>query len=349
MESRAGTLGTILVAELSANHNQRLQLALDTIAAAKECGADAIKVQTYTPDTMTIDSREPWFIVGGGTPWDGQSLYELYRKAYTPWEWHEDLKRAAERAGLLFFSTPFDRSSADFLEKLGVPMYKIASFELNDTPFVEYVARKGKPMILATGLADLQTMEAALAACRRAGNTDITLLKCTSAYPAPFEEVNLRTMVDMQERFRVRVGVSDHTPGIAVPVAAAALGASMIEKHFILDRRIGGPDASFSLEPAEFQTMAQAIRQATAALGTVTYDLTPSMRATRVFARSLFVVRDMHAGDLFTPDNVRSIRPGCGMDPARIDDVIGKRATRDISRGTPLTVDMVEDLERRTS
>ncbi len=331
-----------VVAELSANHRQDLNLAKETIYAIKESGADAVKLQTYTPDTITIDSDRDYFRIKQGTLWDGKTLYELYKEAYTPWEWHYELKELAEKLGLLFFSTPFDRTAVDFLEELGVPAYKIASFEITDIPLIEYAASKGKPMIISTGIATLCDIQEAVQACRRVGNDQIILLKCTSAYPAPLEEVNLRTIPHLAQTFGCPVGLSDHTLGISVPVAAVALGARVVEKHFILSRDIDTPDRDFSLTPEEFSQMVKAIREVERALGGVSYELTEKIRKSREFARSLFVVEDMKAGDQFTEKNVRSIRPGYGLHPKYLKDILGRRAKKDIRRGTPLSWDLVD-------
>ncbi|MFA6260124.1 MAG: pseudaminic acid synthase [Bacteroidia bacterium] len=325
-----------IIAELSANHNQNKQIAIDTIRAAKKTGANAIKLQTYTPDTLTIDCDNEHFRINEGTLWDGKTLYELYGEAYTPWEWHEELFRVAKEEELICFSSPFDFTSVDFLEKFHVPAYKIASFEIQDIPLIDYVARKGKPVIMSTGIATEQDIQLAVDTCRNAGNEQIILLKCTSSYPAPVELANMKTMVDMAHRFHTPVGLSDHTMGNTVPVVAASLGARIIEKHFILDKSIGGPDAEFSLDVAEFTAMVQAVREAEKALGKVSYELSAKVEKNRKFARSLFVVTDMKAGDLFTADNIRSIRPGYGLHPKYYSQIIGKQATMDIRRGTPL-------------
>ena len=331
-----------IVAELSANHAQDLNLAKETIYAIKEAGADAVKLQTYTPDTMTIDSRKEYFLIKQGTLWDGKTFYDLYKEAYTPWEWHAELKELAEKLGLLFFSTPFDKTAVDFLEDLNVPIYKIASFEITDIPLIEYVASKGKPVIISTGIATLSDIEEAVNACRRVGNDQIVLLKCVSAYPAPLEDVNLRTIPNMAETFGCIVGLSDHTLGISVPVAAVALGARVIEKHFILSKDIDSPDREFSLTPEEFGQMVKAIREVEKALGRVSYELTEKMKKGREFARSLFVVKDMKKGEIFTEENVRSIRPGYGLHPKYLKDILGRRARRDIEKGTPLSWDLVD-------
>lgn len=333
---------SLIIAELSANHNHDLKIAKDTIRAAKKAGADAIKLQTYTPDTITIDCDSEYFQLKSGTIWDGQSLYELYKKAYTPWEWHEELFETAKKEGLICFSTPFDFSAIDFLEKFDPPYYKIASFEITDIPLIEYAASKGKPMIISTGIATLQEIEDAVAACKNSGNNDITLLKCTSAYPAPIEEANLLTIPDMRKRFGTKVGLSDHTLGSSVAVAAAALGAEVIEKHFILDRDLGGPDASFSMEPEEFAYMVKQIREVEKALGKVTYEPSEKVKNSRIFKRSLFVVENVKKGEIFTDKNVRSIRPGDGLPPKYLNEIFGKRANCDIKRGTPLKWDFID-------
>jgi len=325
-----------VVAELSANHNQNLQIALDTIEAMKESGTDAVKLQTYTPDTLTIISSKNYFQIKSDTLWDGKSLYDLYKEAYTPWEWHKELFDKARSLDLICFSTPFDNSAVDFLETLGNPIYKVASFEIQDLPLIEYIASKGKPVIISTGIAELKDIELAIAACKNTGNRDVALLKCTSAYPAPFEEANLKTIPDLAEKFGVVSGLSDHTLGISVPIAAAALGAKIIEKHFILDRKLGGPDSAFSLEPHEFKTMVNAIREVEKALGKVTYELSEKVKSNRVFSRSLFVVKNIKKGDIFTRENIRSIRPGYGLHPKYYFEILGKTASCDIEEGEPL-------------
>ena len=331
-----------IVAELSCNHLQNFDLAVKTIKAMKEAGADAVKLQTYTPDTMTIDCDNEYFRIKHGTIWDGETLYELYKKAYTPWEWQPKLKKIAEELGLIFFSTPFDKTAVDFLEDMNVPAYKVASFEITDIPLIEYIASKGKPVIISTGIATLEDIKEAVDACKRAGNDKIILLKCTSEYPAPLEDVNLKTIPDMMKRFNTIVGLSDHTLGISVPVGAVALGAKVIEKHFILDRNLGGPDAKFSLEPDEFKQMVTAVRSVEKALGKVSYELNEKLKKSRLFSRSLFAVKDIKAGEIFTEENVKSIRPGYGLPPKYLKEIIGKRAKCDIKRGTPLSWDLIE-------
>jgi pseudaminic acid synthase len=332
---------TYIVAEMSANHNQDLDQAIGIIEAAKEAGADAVKLQTYTPDTLTIDCDNEYFRIGKGTIWEGRNLYDLYGEAYTPWEWQPRLKEIANGLGLDLFSTPFDHTAVDFLEEMGVPAYKIASFEVVDLPLIRRVAQTGKPIIMSTGMATLAEIEEAVQAAREAGATQIALLKCTSAYPAPPEEMNLRTIPHLAEAFGVPVGLSDHTLGVAVPVAAVALGACIVEKHFTLSRDVPGPDSAFSLEPHEFKEMVDAVRVVEKALGRVHYGMTEREISSRVFRRSLFVVEDVKAGEVFSTENVRPIRPGFGLHTRYLDKVIGRRASRDIARGTPLDFDLL--------
>lgn len=335
---------TFIIAELSANHNGSLENAIETIRAAKRVGADAIKLQTYTADTMTINCDKDDFLVKGGTLWDGKTLYELYQSAYTPWEWHEELFRVAEEEGLICFSTPFDHTAVDLLETFDPPAYKIASFEIEDIPLIEYAASKGRPMIISTGIATEAEIDEAVQACRAQGNNEIVLLKCTSAYPAPLEEANLRTIPDLAARFDVISGFSDHTLGIVAPVAAVSLGAKVIEKHFILDRSIGGPDADFSLDESQFAKMVQAVRETEKMLGAVDYSLSERVKKNRQFSRSLYVVEDIEAGERITEKNVRSIRPGYGMHPRYLKEVIGKKAAAALSKGAPLSWEMIEDV-----
>ena len=329
------------VAEMSANHNQDFDQAVKILHAAKEAGADAVKLQTYTPDTMTIRSDKEYFRIGKGTLWEGKTLYQLYKEAYTPWEWQLKLKEIADEIGIDLFSTAFDPTAVDFLEEMGVPVHKVASFEIVDIPLIEKMASTGKPLIISTGMATLSEIEEAVQAARKAGATEIALLKCTSAYPAPPEEMNLRTIPHLAEAFGVPVGLSDHTLGIAVPVAAVALGARIVEKHFTLSRDIPGPDSAFSLEPQEFKAMVEAIRVAEKALGKVSYEVGEREAASRVFRRSLFVVKDMKAGEVFTHENVRSIRPGYGLPPKFLKEVLGRRAACDIKAGTPFEWRMI--------
>jgi pseudaminic acid synthase len=332
---------TYCIAEVSANHNQDFSQAVRIIEAAKAAGADAIKLQTYTPDTMTIAGQQDHFLVGGGTLWDGRTLYNLYGDAYTPWDWQPKLKKVANDLGMDLFSSAFDDTAVDFLEEMGVPAHKVASFELVDIPLIQKMARTGKPLIMSTGMASLEETEEAVATARQAGATQIALLKCTSAYPALPEEMNLRTIPEMERLFRVPVGLSDHTMGVAAPVAAVALGACILEKHLTLSRSTPGPDSAFSLEPHEFKAMVEAVRVAEKALGEVRFGLSDKEQSSRVFRRSLFVVKDIKQGESFSPSNVRSIRPGYGLHTRHLEEVLGKRATRDIERGTPLSWDLV--------
>lgn len=337
------TSGTFIIAELSANHNGSLDTALETISAAKRTGADAIKLQTYTADTLTIQCDKDDFIIRSGSIWDGKTFYDLYQSAYTPWEWHQALFDCAAEEGLICFSSPFDKTAVDFLEQLNVPAYKIASFEITDIPLIEYVASKGKPIILSTGIAGLEDIELALNACRRMGNHDIALLKCTSSYPAPIKEANMAMIPEFRERFGVIPGLSDHTMGSTVPVVATALGAKIIEKHFILDRRIGGPDASFSMNEAEFTEMVKAVREAEKAVGVVSYELTEKQTKGRDFSRSLYVVKDIKKGEVITEENVRSIRPGFGMHPKMLSEVLGKSVGMDLAKGIALKKEFVNN------
>lgn len=338
---------TYIVAELSANHGHKLENALASVHAAKAAGADAIKIQTYTADTMTLDSDNEDFLVKTDTIWDGISLYKLYQQAYTPWEWHKAIFDEAKKVGIDCFSTPFDKTAVDLLEELDNPIYKIASFEITDIPLIEYTASKHKPIVISTGIATPDDIQEALDACERVGNDDITLLHCVSAYPAPMELVNLCTMTDMAERYGVRVGLSDHTMGSDVAIAAVALGATMVEKHFILDRSIGGPDAAFSMQQDEFAAMVQSIRNVEKALGTVAYKTDPSAIKGREFSRSLYVAEDMKTGDIITEQNVRSVRPGYGLAPKFLPKILGKQVNRDLKKGDRMSLDFVEDYLRR--
>ena len=332
---------TYVIAEMSANHAGSFECAKEILQAAKDAGADCIKIQTYTADTLTIDCNNEYFNVAGGT-WEGENLYKLYQKAYTPWEWQAELKQEAERIGLDFLSTPFDKTSVDFLEELGVEFYKIASFELVDIPLIEYVASKGKPIIISTGMGNLEEIREAVEAIKRMGNEQIVLLRCASAYPAISNSMNLNTMVDMGKQFDVPVGLSDHSMGFIGAVAAVAMGASVIEKHFCHSRKIENPDSSFSMEPEEFKEMIQNIRTVERAKGTVHYGATKEEEGNVIFRRSIFVVKDIKKGEKFTEENIRVIRPGHGMKPKYLKVVLGKAATYDIERGTPLNFDMVE-------
>ncbi|SNS56227.1 N-acetylneuraminate synthase [Ekhidna lutea] len=330
-----------IIAELSANHNGSLETALETVRAAKRAGADAIKLQTYTADTITLDSNEDDFLIKG-TIWEGRNLYQLYEEAHTPWEWHEEIFKCAEEEGLIYFSSPFDRSSVDFLEDLNVPAYKIASFEITDIPLIEYVASKGKPVIISTGIATEEDIVLAIKACEKANNNQIAILKCTSSYPAPIEEANLIMIKDFEKKYNVISGLSDHTMGSTVPIVATVMGAKIIEKHFMLDKSIGGPDASFSMTEAEFANMVVAVREAKNAIGSIDYKLTPKQEKGRDFSRSLYIVNDIKKGELFTPSNVRSIRPGFGLHPKYYNQIIGKRANEDLKRGKPLSLSFIQ-------
>jgi len=331
----------MVIAELSANHNGSLDTAIKTIKAAKRAGADAIKLQTYTADTITINCNKPDFQIQG-TIWDGQNLYDLYKQAYTPWEWHEKLFSVAKEEDLICFSSPFDKSAVDLLEKLNAAAYKIASFEITDIPLIEYVASKGKPVIISTGIAGIEDIELALDACRKNGNEQIILLKCTSSYPAPIEEANLVMIPDLANRFGVISGLSDHTLGITVPVAATILGAKVIEKHFILDHSVGGPDASFSLDEKEFQNMVIAVREAETSIGKIDYSISGNMQNSRNYCRSLYIVENINAGEVITEDNVRSIRPGYGLHPKFLKEIIGKRVSTNLERGTPFKMEFLQ-------
>ena len=326
---------TFIIAEMSANHNQHLDVALQSIKEAKKAGADAIKIQTYTADTLTLDCDTPDFRLGKGL-WEGETFYSLYQKAYTPWEWHKEIFRVAKEEGLICFSTPFDKSAVDFLEELDNPIYKIASFEITDIPLIKYIASKNKPIILSTGIAMEEDIRLALETIYSTENKDVTLLKCTSAYPAPIEDANLLTIPDMRKRFGVKVGLSDHTEGSNVALAAVALGAEVVEKHFIIDRSVGGPDAAFSMEPKEFRQMVDGIRNVEMALGEVFYPADPSAIKGRDFARSLYIAEDIKAGEVFTEKNVRSVRPGYGLHPKFLPEILGKTATRDYKKGERL-------------
>ena len=332
-----------IVAELSANHNGSLNIAIETIKAAAKIGVDAVKLQTYTADTMTINSTKEDFIIKNKSIWDGQNFYNLYKKAYTPWEWHEKLFRVANEEGIICFSTPFDKSSVDFLEELDNPIYKIASFEINDIPLIEYVASKGKPVILSAGIAEKEEIKLAIETIRNIGNNDISLLKCTSSYPAPIHESNLIMIEKYKNEFKVTPGLSDHSPGIIAPVVATILGAKIIEKHIILDKSIGGPDAPFSLDINQFSEMIKSIRDAESAVGEVSYDLTEKQISGRVFSRSLYVVKDIKKGEFFSQNNIKSIRPGLGLHPKFLKNFLGKKAKENIKAGERLDWNLIID------
>lgn len=332
----------LIVAELSANHNGKKQVAIDTIKAAKRSGADVIKLQTYTADTITLDCKKDDFKIKQGTLWDGKYLYDLYKEAYTPWEWHEELFHVANEEGLICFSSPFDKTAVDFLESLHNPIYKIASFEITDIPLIEYAAKTMKPIVLSTGIAMEVDIQLAIDTCRSVGNMDITLLKCTSSYPAPIEEANLCMIKDLAERFHVKSGLSDHTMGSVSAIVAVAQGATMIEKHFIIDRSIGGPDASFSMNEHEFSQMVKDIRMAEASIGSVSYELTDKMKSGREFCRSLYVTEDMKTGEVITEQNIRSVRPGFGLHPKYLKDILGKKVNLDLEKGMRFALEFVD-------
>lgn len=332
---------TFIIAEMSANHNQNKDVALETIRAAKKAGVDAIKIQTYTADTLTLKCEASDFILGKGL-WEGETYYSLYQKAYTPWEWHEEIFHVAREEGLVCFSTPFDKTAVDLLESLNNPIYKIASFEITDIPLISYIASKHKPVILSTGIAMEEDINLALKTLRNGGCDDITLLKCTSAYPAPIEDANLLTIPDMKQRFGVKVGLSDHTMGSVVPMAAVALGAEVVEKHFIIDRSIGGPDSAFSMNADEFAQMVKNVRQVEKSLGSVCYPTDISKIKGREFSRSLYVAEDVKSGDFVTEKNVRSVRPGFGLHPKYLPEIIGRKFNRDMHIGDRMSWDVIE-------
>lgn len=325
-----------IIAELSANHNKDFKIAEETLYAAKEAGADAFKMQTYTAETLTIDCDNDYFKIKCGSPWDGKTLFELYQEASTPWDWFPKLKEIGDKIGIIVFSTPFDKTAVDYLEEFGNPILKIASFEISDIPLIEYAASKNKPMIISTGIAELDEIQDAVTACRKMGNNNITLLKCTSAYPAPIEEANLLTMVDMKQKFNVQIGLSDHCIGNDVSLASVALGATMIERHFILNKKISSADASFSLLPNEFKQMVLSIRNIEKALGSVNYNLSPKIKKNKVFSRSIFAISDIKKGEIFTEDNIRIIRPGFGLKGKKYKEIIGTKSEKDYQKGTPI-------------
>lgn len=326
-----------IVAELSANHNGNLDTAIETIRAAKRAGADAIKLQTYTADTLTIDSKKGDFVINNGSIWDGRSLYELYLEAFTPWEWHAKLFEVAKEEDLVCFSSPFDNTAVEFLEELNVPCYKIASFEITDIPLIEHIASKGKPIILSTGIASFEDIDLALKTIRNVGNNQVSLLKCTSSYPAPLEEANLIMIQDFKRRFNVTTGLSDHTLGSTAGIVATSLGAKIIEKHFILDYSQGGPDSSFSMDEKDFTQFVKEIRNAEKTIGKINYDLTDKQIRGRSLSRSLYATQEIEKGDIFSKENVRSIRPGYGLHPKYLNRIIGNKAKRNINKGDRLT------------
>lgn len=334
------TSRTFIIAELSANHGGDLEIAVETIRAAKRAGADAIKLQTYTADTITLNSHKEHFKITQGTFWDGQYLYDLYKEASLPWEWHARLFEVAKEEGLVCFSSPFDKTAVDFLENLNCPIYKIASLEITDIPLIEYIAKKGKPIIISTGVASIEDIELVIQTCKSAGNNQITLLKCTTAYPAAPEDANLLTIPDLAKRFGVDAGLSDHTMGIEGPIVAVSVGAKVIEKHFILNKSIGGPDAHFSLDETEFKQMVAAVRKAELMLGKVDYTMSENNIRNKEFSRSLFVVEDVSVGDSINETNVRSIRPAYGLHPKYWNQIKGKKFKASFEKGTPLSLDM---------
>jgi len=331
--------GVFVIAELSANHNGSLEIAKQSIEAAKECGANAIKLQTYTADTITLNCKNDDFMVDGGTLWDGKNLYELYEWASTPWEWHKELFAYAREIGIDIFSSPFDKTAVDFLEQFNPSAYKIASFEITDYELIRYVASKRKPIIISTGIATLEEIEDAIDICKKEGNEDIILLKCTSSYPAPLEDANLNTIADMKKRFGVEVGFSDHTLGSTAPIMAVTLGAKVIEKHFILDKSIGGPDAEFSMEKDDLAFMIKSIREAQKLQGTIDYEMNDKRKKNRKYSRSLYVCKDIKEGEEFTNENIKSVRPGFGLHPKYLNEVLGKKAKRDLKFGDRLEKD----------
>lgn len=332
-----------IIAEISANHGNDINIVKESIKKVKEIGADAVKIQTYKPDTITLNSdSEPFRITDENSLWKGRTLYDLYSEAYTPWEWHKELFDYAREIGIILFSTPFDFSAVDLLEECGNPIYKIASFEINDIPLIKYAASKQKPMIISTGIATLEEIEDAIAACKSVGNDDITLLKCTSEYPAKIEDANLMMIPDYITRFNVKAGLSDHTIGSFVPALSVGLGAKVIEKHFIIDKSIGGPDASFSMDATEFKEMIDLIRLAEKALGTIDYELSEKKQSSRHFRRSLFISKDVRRGEVLSEENIKSVRPGIGLEPKYYESVLGKKFKDDYKLGTPLSLDIIE-------
>ena len=328
--------GTYIIAELSANHGGKIEIAKETIKAAKECGANAIKLQTYTADTITLDCDKEDFIIKGGTLWDDKKLYDLYKEAYLPWEWHEEIFSYAREIGIDIFSSPFDKTAVDFLDKFNPSAYKIASFEITDYELIRYTASKMKPIIISTGIATIDEIQDAVDICKKVGNHNIILLKCTSSYPAPLEDANLKTIPNLAETFGVISGFSDHTLGSTAPIVAVTLGAKVIEKHFILDKSIGGADAEFSMDKQEFRDMVKAIRDTEKLIGKVDYSMTEKKQKSRQFSRSLYVAKDIKKGELFTEENIRSVRPGYGKHPKYLDEILGEKAKKEYSFGNRL-------------
>lgn len=332
-----------IIAEISANHGHSIDVVKKSIELAKESGADAIKIQTYTPDTITLNCDNEYFQINNGTIWDGTTLYKLYQEAYTPWEWHKELFNYAKEIGIEIFSTPFDKTAVDLLEELETPIYKIASFEINDIPLIEYVASKGKPMIISTGVGTEEEIREAVEACRKMGNEDITLLQCTSQYPAKLEDANLIMIKDLAERFNVKAGLSDHTMGSLVATTAVAMGAEVIEKHFIIDRSLGGPDSSFSMTPIEFREMVENIRNVEKMIGKVSYEITEKKKKSFKFKRSLFVSKNIKKGEILIEENIKSVRPADGISPKYYNHVLGKKVRKDLKFGTPLLLEDIEE------
>lgn len=337
-----GDAPVFIIAEMSGNHLQKYENAEKIIIEAAKAGVDAVKLQTYTADTITLNSDNEYFRIKQGTIWDGRTLHNLYEEAYTPWEWQPKLKKLAEELGIICFSTPFDNTSVDFLEDMNVEFYKVASFEINDIPLIEYIAKKGKPIILSTGVAEISDIELALKTIRNTGNENIALLKCTSAYPAPVEEANLLTIPNMSETFNVVSGLSDHTEGIVVPITSVALGAKIIEKHLCLDRSLGGPDAEFSLEPGEFKKLVDSVRAAEKAIGKVNYELSEKQKKSREFMKSVFISESIGKGEVFTEKNIKIVRPGFGLQPKYYNEILGKKASKDIKKNNPLKWNQIE-------
>ena len=331
-----------IVAELSANHNGSLQVAIDTVKAAKKAGADAIKLQTYTADTITLNCNRKDFIINNGTIWDGITLYDLYASAFTPWDWHKKLFDVAKKENLICFSSPFDFSAVDFLEEIGNPIYKIASFEITDIPLIKYIATKNKPIIISTGVADIEDIELAIKTCKSQGNHQIALLKCTSSYPSKISDANLVMIRDLAKKFGVLTGLSDHTLGITSPILAVGFGAKIIEKHFILDKSIGGPDSSFSLDQKEFSKMVKSVREAELAIGQIDYGLNERQKKSRNFSRSLYVCKKIAKGDTFTKENIKSVRPGFSLHPKYYSKILGKRSKKNLSFGDRISIDFIE-------
>ena len=330
-----------IIAEMSANHNKDFDLAVKTVEAAKEAGADAIKFQTYTPDTITVDCNQSYFKINHGTIWDGQTLYDLYKKAYMPWDWQPKLKKIAESLDLIWFSSPFDDSAIDFLEKIDIPAYKIASPEITDLNLIKYAASKNKPIIISTGIAKYHDIVNAVQTCHDVGNYKVGILKCTSSYPAPYDEINLKVILDLKKKFNAVIGLSDHTLGNEVSIASVALGAKIIEKHFMLDKKIKSPDSLFSLDKKEFSSMVKSVRNVEKALGKIDYQLSSDIKVIRQNARSLFIVKDVKLGEKFSKKNIRSIRPGQGLPPIFLDQIVGKKAKKNFKKGTPVSKEML--------